>query len=172
MNIRKRVGTPIVVGIVIPATVLALTLTMSGHCQIPCGIYDDEARFSALQEHATTIEKSMKQIELLAPDAGGSANQLTRWVQNKEAHADKFAEIVTVYFLQQRIKPVHGPGTPGWDAYVKKLALCHQMLVTAMKAKQTTGLEHVQHLRQLLGEFRKAYLPATPKPAAAQSHER
>ena len=32
------------------------------HCQIPCGIYDDAARITMMEEHVTTIEKSMKQI--------------------------------------------------------------------------------------------------------------
>jgi len=39
------------------------------HCQIPCGIYDDEARFTEIAEHITTIEKSMKEIESLSAQA-------------------------------------------------------------------------------------------------------
>ena len=31
-------------------------------CEIPCGIYDDQLRTQLIAEHATTIEKSMKQI--------------------------------------------------------------------------------------------------------------
>jgi len=29
------------------------------HCQIPCGIYDDELRFEALEEDVATIKKSI-----------------------------------------------------------------------------------------------------------------
>ncbi len=36
------------------------------HCQIPCGIYNDPARFDLIAEHTTTIEKSMKQITSLS----------------------------------------------------------------------------------------------------------
>jgi len=32
------------------------------HCEIPCGIYGDEARFAAIAEDLTTIEKAMTQI--------------------------------------------------------------------------------------------------------------
>ena len=38
------------------------TVKASAHCEIPCGIYDDELRISMLNEHITTIEKSMNQI--------------------------------------------------------------------------------------------------------------
>ena len=34
----------------------------TAHCEIPCGIYDDEMRFGMMAEHITTIEKSIKQI--------------------------------------------------------------------------------------------------------------
>lgn len=45
------------------------------HCQIPCGIYDDAARFKALAEHITTIEKSITEIGTLEQvrfDGGGA----------------------------------------------------------------------------------------------------
>ena len=79
------------------------------HCQIPCGIYGDDTRFTMLEEHIKTIEKSMNEINKLSVDSPESnVNQLVRWVQNKENHADAFTEIVTQYFLSQRIKPA-GP---------------------------------------------------------------
>ena len=34
----------------------------AAHCEIPCGIYDDEARITILLEHVATVEKSMNQI--------------------------------------------------------------------------------------------------------------
>lgn len=159
MEIRRVIQSAIGLGIMALSAVLLWSLGASGHCQVPCGIYDDPARFRMLQEHATTIEKAMKQIKELSKNPGANANQLIRWVQNKDAHADEFAEIITQYFLQQRIEPVAGPGKPGWDDYVRKLALCHRMLVEAMKAKRTTDLAHVQRMRQLVVDFRKAYSP-------------
>ena len=75
------------------------------HCQVPCGIYDDDARFTLLLEHITTIEKSMKRIKDLESQDHAHANQLVRWVSNKDSHADAFTEIVTYYFMAQRVKP-------------------------------------------------------------------
>ena len=36
------------------------------HCEMPCGIYRDQLRFSLMREDADTIEKAMKQIVDLA----------------------------------------------------------------------------------------------------------
>lgn len=130
---------------------------VSAHCQIPCGIYNDPMRFTMLEEHIVTIEKSMNLITELAEDPAEHANQLVRWTINKEKHADEFADIVTKYFLQQRVKPVESLETPGGTKYVEKLRLCHEMLVASMKAKQTTDLEHVEKLRTCLAKFHEAY---------------
>jgi nickel superoxide dismutase len=127
------------------------------HCQVPCGIYGDEVRFGAIAEHVTTIEKSMKQIEELMAQERPNANQVVRWVNNKEKHADEISHIVTYYFMAQRVKlPPEGDKKAN-SAYVKKLTLLHQMLVYAMKTKQTTDLSNVEKLRHLLGDFHKAY---------------
>jgi len=127
------------------------------HCQIPCGIYDDEARFGMIAEHIATIEKSIKQIEELSQEKRPNMNQIVRWVGNKDAHADELSEIVTYYFMAQRIKPVDKADTKAYDKYVKKLTLLHEMLVYSMKAKQTTDLANVEKLKALLAEFRPAY---------------
>jgi nickel superoxide dismutase len=126
------------------------------HCEIPCGIYGDDLRFSMIEEHAATIEKSMQQIaELAGKTDAQSANQLARWVANKEKHADEVQHVVAQYFLTQRIKVPEAGGAPA--AYTEKLVLLHQMLVAAMKCKQTVEVAHVEKLRQLLHEFKHAY---------------
>lgn len=135
--------------------------TADAHCQIPCGLYDDATEFKTLTLHVATIEKSMKQIVALSKSPAANANQLARWVQNKEAHADRFAASITNYFLQQRIKPTDDPQAR--SAYLAKLELCHKMLVTAMKCKQTTDLEQAKKLGTLLATFEKAYSQKTKK---------
>ena len=121
-------------------------LTVRAHCQIPCGIYNDEARFVLMKEHVTTIEKSMKQIE-----ADQNQNQTVRWVANKEKHADKLSEIVTYYFMAQRIKP-------GKENYEQELKSLHGILIYSMKAKQTTDLAHVEKLKELIHDFEHSYM--------------
>lgn len=136
------------------------TRDASAHCQVPCGIYDDPARFGALLEHVTTIEKSMTQIVELssAEDSAAHANQIVRWTLNKEQHADELAHIVTYYFMAQRIKPAPEGDAAAAAEYTKHLTLLHHMLVHAMKCKQSTDVEHCARLRELITEFKTSYL--------------
>ena len=153
MSGSKVIGMSIVAAVVIGAA----TWRAYPHCQIPCGIYDDDARLAAIREHIVTIEKSMKMIDELGAVEKPNYNQLVRWVSNKEQHADQISEIVTQYFMAQRVKPTDASDKKAWDQYVKKLTLLHRMLVAAMKAKQTTDLQHTKALSKLLDEFTRAY---------------
>jgi len=127
------------------------------HCQIPCGIYDDPARFDMIAENITTIEKSMKMITELSKQDKPDMNQIVRWVQNKEKHADDISHIITYYFMAQRVKPALKTAGQEYDEYVKKLTLLHKMLVYSMKAKQTTDLANVEKLKGLSEEFHSVY---------------
>ena len=123
---------------------------IAAHCEIPCGIYDDELRAKLLYEHTVTIEKSMQQILSLSKENPVNYNQIARWVSNKEDHASQFQHIVSQYFMTQRIKP---------DAkqYSEKIVLLHKMLLSSMKCKQTTDLTQVSTLRSLIKEFEILY---------------
>ena len=91
--------------------------------------------------------------QIAALEEGGAShhsNQLVRWIMNKEDHANQLQEIVTQYFMTQRIK--HNT-----KDYSRKLTLLHKMLVSAMKCKQTTDLSHIKTLRTLLKEFQDLY---------------
>jgi len=138
-------------------TILAVLLplsisisTASAHCEIPCGIYDDQLRVQLIAEHAMTIEKSMKQIMELSKASPTNYNQLVRWVSNKEKHATEIQHIVSQYFMTQRLKPDQ-------EKYSEKLILLHKMLIAAMQCKQTTDLSQVNVLRTHLKEFELLY---------------
>ena len=146
-------------------TVLAVTLLGASiaraHCQIPCGIFDDEARVLMIEEHITTIEKSARLVEELSAAEQPDHNQIVRWVDNKDHHADELTEIVTYYFMAQRVKPGDAADEAKAEAYQHQLHLLHAMMVHAMKAKQTTDATHTEALRKLLGEFEVAYFGKT-----------
>ena len=130
--------------------------TASAHCEIPCGIYDDQLRTQLIAEHATTIEKSMKQIMELSKANPVNYNQRVRWVSNKEDHATEIQQIVSQYFMTQRIKPDQ-------KMYSEKLVALHKMLIAAMKCKQTIDLSQVNALRALLKEFELLYFDKNHK---------
>jgi nickel superoxide dismutase len=142
------------------ALVLALAALWAGpalaHCEIPCGIYGDETRFTIMREHIATIEKSMRSIQKLGEARDKDWNQLVRWVDNKELHAAKLQEVVWQYFLTQRVKLPEDQA--GRQAYLRQLELLHRLSVYAMKCKQTVDLKWVEKLGAAVDEFEKAYL--------------
>ena len=146
MQIRRK-GVLI---LLVPLLVLPWAGYVAAHCQIPCGIYDDQMRVNMIDEDITTIEKAMQQITELEKQSPIVYNQLVRWIMNKETHADKIQEVVTEYFMTQRIK------TDSKD-YTEKLTLLHKMMIQAMLCKQTTDLSHVKELRSLLTQFGDLY---------------
>jgi nickel superoxide dismutase len=153
---KSRKNKKIVLSALFVSAVVFGSLAYS-HCQIPCGIYGDQSRFAMIAEHLTTVEKSMNQIEELTNQDDVNANQIVRWVQNKEKHADEISQIITYYFMAQRVKLPEKGNTKAYNDYIKKLTLLHEMLVTTMKTKQTTDTANVTKLRTLLKQFYEAY---------------
>jgi len=138
--------------IIILLIAMAITsISLSAHCEIPCGIYEDTLRINLIREHITTIEKSMNQITKLEKEAKVNYNQLVRWVMNKEDHALKLQKIVTQYFMTQRIKPESAN-------YEKMISTLHKLLIYSMKSKQTTDLKNIAELRSLTDKFEGLYL--------------
>jgi nickel superoxide dismutase len=106
------------------------------HCQMPCGIYDDDARIKQMREDALTIRKAM--TEMRKQHAAGTLdgfNQAARWVTVKEAHAQSIQDIASAYFLTQRVKSAPA-GESGHATYLAQLQGFHAVLVAAMKCKQ------------------------------------
>jgi len=127
------------------------------HCQVPCGIYGDEMVFEKIHQDITTIEKAMNQIEELSAADDKNYNQIVRWVNNKEEHADKIMTVAENYFLAQRVKPAEESDAEAYKEYTEKLVLLHHIIVHSMKCKQTTDLSNVAHLKKSVEDFYVAY---------------
>ena len=141
------------------AVIMMYTPILDAHCQIPCGIYDDGLRFKQLHEHITTIEKSMTSINSLSQSSSeNNPNQLTRWVINKEDHANEMMHIMHGYFLAQRIKPLSENATKKERRnYQKQLQLIHEITIDVMKSKQTTDFNYTTQLHRKLRDFQDIY---------------
>lgn len=114
------------------------------HCQIPCGIYDDDARVRAMMEDAVTVEKSVRMIsELAGKTDPQSVNQQVRWVMNKEKHAQNIISAISDYFLTQRVKPSQ-------EDYPERLAKHHAVILAAMKVKQGSSQAPVKDLKKAI----------------------
>lgn len=138
------------------------SVNLFAHCQIPCGIYDDNAAFAEMRQHVVTIHKSIDMINALSLQESSEESleekslqqqQFTRWVLNKENHASDLQHLVSDYFLTQRIS---SPGKRDrflYKRYLKKLAASHQIIFYAMKSKQSLNLDHITELNTYIDEL-------------------
>ena len=147
------------------APLLTLALTLGGppalHCQVPCGIYGDKLRIDLLMEDIATIEKGMRQITELGSADHPNWNQLVRWIETKDEHAQKIQDQAAQYWLAQRIKAPASLNAPdaeaAWAKYNLQLTILHRMIVSAMKCKQTTDEANVAALRQAVKDLAASY---------------
>lgn len=128
-----------------------------GHCEVPCGIYHDELRVEMIKEHIQTIEKSMQMIASLQAAETIDYNQLVRWINTKEEHANLIQEITKQYFLTQRVKIADPSDADKYKKYITELSSLHQLLVFSMKSKQGIDLENIEKMRAALATFEEAY---------------
>ena len=136
---------------------LILSGGLYGHCQVPCGIYDDAVRVVQIEEDIATIRKAMSMIKGLSGKSDAqSINQMIRWVNTKESHAGKIQETVSSYFLAQRIKPKK-KGEAGRQNYVNQTLLLQQLIVAAMKCKQNVDQGRCEAASDLVVEFSVSY---------------
>lgn len=130
---------------------------VQAHCQVPCGIYDDQARVDQMNEDVETIRKAMSQMaELAGKSDAQSMNQLVRWITTKEQHASNIITIVSEYFLTQKLAPVT-PEAEGHDIYLRKLADHHAVLRAAMKVKQNADPAFADTLHEALHDLARHY---------------
>jgi len=136
----------------IAGMVLVSTIpSAQAHCQMPCGIYDDPARIAELKEDAQTIRKAVTSMQAMVQDDDTDPllgfNQGARWVVTKDQHAQNIQDVVSYYFLTQRVKAVSADlSMPGHEHYVQQLMGFHRILVAAMKCKQTVDIANVDEL--------------------------
>ena len=156
------------IGLIAVLAFLMVPSTASAHCQVPCGIYHDDARIQAMHEDATTIGKAVtKMVQIIEhqdrclkskkctlKERAKLQNQLPRWVATKEAHASRVITTVSEYFLTQKIKPVAAKD-PGYSAYLQKLADHHAVMVAAMKTKQNADHGSVKTLNAAITTMAK-----------------
>lgn len=111
--------------------------SIGAHCQMPCGIYHDDMVYDQIDQYVETMYKA---ISILKEDRNATPhdkNEFVRWVMQKEKASDEMAQLFTVYFLQQKIKP-------GESDTEKRLTSAHKLLFFLVAIKQNTDLKFVE----------------------------
>ena len=138
--------------------VLLISNKSYSHCEIPCGIYADNERFLEMFEHVKTIKKSTNKIIELSNNKKINYHDIVRWTTNKEEHATKIQNIVSQYFLTQRIKPINKDSSEEYKKqYKMNLSLLHLILTNAMKTKQNLAISEIENLNKSILNFKLYY---------------
>jgi nickel superoxide dismutase len=157
---RSTFLTAVIAGVTASIFFAGIQTRAWAHCEVPCGVYDDHARIRQMLEDTKTIGKAVTQINALAGQHDPHAlNQAARWIATKETHATRIQHTIAQYFLTQRVKP-SPPGGQAYDTYVTSLVQHHQVMVAAMKTKQTVDPQRVEQLRAAI-EAIAGYYPGS-----------
>jgi len=141
----------LIIAAVMFATTLVPMTYLAAHCEVPCGIYDDDARIAEMLEDQATIAKAINGIHELSESPNpNNINQMARWVATKESHATNTQHIIAQYFMTQKIKADS-------EDYVGKLTSAHAVMVAAMKCKQSAEPATAEALKNAINAFKKVY---------------
>lgn len=123
------------------------TSSLSAHCQMPCGIYHDDMVFDQIDQYVETMYKAISILKDNKFDSVKDKNEFVRWVMQKEKASDDAADIITTFFLQQKIKP-------GEDDTVKRVTSGHKLLFYLVGIKQTVDLQMVEQFADEWEKFK------------------
>jgi len=130
-----------------------------GHCQVPCGIFDDPMMVAEIKQNAVTVRKAIMQSKELHATSGTdlmAMNQMVRWINTKEEHCAKIITTIAEYCLCQRVKKDIFKSD---EEYVQALKSHHAVMQSAMKAKQSMDPAACDALDHAIEDFAKMYTP-------------
>lgn len=132
-------------------TLLSASLLSNGsliaHCQMPCGIYHDDMVYDQIDQFVETVYKGITVLNESKFATVREKNEFVRWVVQKENCCDEAADLITTYFLQQKIKP-------GEADTNTRLICAHKLLFMLVAIKQNTDLEVVKQFNQEWEKFK------------------
>lgn len=124
--------------------------SLSGHCQMPCGIYHDELVFNQIDQYIETMYKGITELKNSKFTSPFERNNFVRWVMLKDSASDEIAVLITEYFLQQKIKP-------GEPDTVKRLTSAHKMLFELTAIKQNVDLKMIEDFADEWENFKQMF---------------
>lgn len=117
--------------------ILSHSNALSAHCQMPCGIYHDDMVFDQVDQYVETMYKCISILNENKFTTPREKNEFVRWVVQKEKASDEVANIITTFFMQQKIKP-------GEDETIKRITCAHNLLFLLVAIKQNADLKFVE----------------------------
>lgn len=124
-----------------------IPLTLSAHCQLPCGVYHDDLVFDQIDQYIETMYKGVTVLTDTKFSTVGERNETIRWVLQKDHASDEAAHTIMTYFLQQKIKP-------GEADTEKKVISAHKLLFLLVKIKQNVDRNIVLEFSEEWDKFK------------------
>lgn len=121
--------------------------SLFAHCQMPCGIYHDEMVYDQIDQYVETMVKGISVLQDNKFSTVQDRNVFVRWVMEKDTASDQVADVLTEYFLQQKIKP----GDPDT---AKRVLSCHKLLFLLVQIKQNADLKIVNDFYEEWEKFK------------------
>eukprot|EP00750_Incisomonas_marina_P029360 INCI7168.10.p1 GENE.INCI7168.10~~INCI7168.10.p1 ORF type:complete len:187 (-),score=32.18 INCI7168.10:53-577(-) len=111
------------------------------HCQVPCGIYDDDGRIKTIKEDSTTIRKAISQVQeyARAPPGPMSAQNFN---QVRTLHVAAFSVPMSCHFVEIRSFNTES-----------RLALIYCHCVWQMARWVTVKEQHASDIIQTVSEY-------------------
>lgn len=122
-----------------------LSLSLFSHCQMPCGVYHDDMVYDQIDQYVETMVKGDTILSENKFETVFDKNEFIRWVLTKDKLSDQIAQLITTYFLQQKIKP-------GEESTGKRVESAHKLLFLLVSIKQTADVKVV---KQFYDEWEK-----------------
>ena len=120
------------------------------HCQMPCGIYHDNMVFDQIDQYVETMYKGISVLKTNKFDTVRERNEFVRWVIQKEKASDEVSEIISTYFLQQKIKPDE-------EDTVKRVVSAHKLLFLAVQIKQNVDIKILENFADEWEDFKQMF---------------
>lgn len=126
------------------------TASLMAHCQMPCGIYHDEMVFNQIDQYIETMYKGITELKNSQFSTPFERNNFIRWVVLKENASNEMANLITEYFLQQKIKP-------GEADTAKRLVSAHKMLFQLTAIKQNVNIKMIEDFADEWESFKQMF---------------
>ena len=122
-------------------------LTLTAHCQMPCGIYQDAMIYDLIDQYAETMVKAVTVMNQSKFETVRERNEFMRWVMEKEKESNDTSQLITTFFMQQKIKP----GEPDTQ---KRIEAAHKLLCLIVAIKQNADVKIVESFTEEWGKFK------------------
>lgn len=126
---------------------LFLMGSLMAHCQMPCGIYHDDMVYDQIDQYVETMVKAVAKIKDSKSTTPESRNEYVRWIMTKDRLSDDAAQLITTYFLMQKIKPNE-------EETAKKVLSAHKLLFQIVCIKQTVDFKSVSDFAEEWEKFK------------------